>query len=246
MKALYATLLVVILDQASKLYIKGFAIPFLKFNHEGMSHGHSVSVIGDFFHITFVENPGMAFGIEINPTTKLLVSIFSIVASIGLFYYLYTVRNQSLSLRLSLALILGGAIGNLIDRVFYGIFFEYGKLFYGRVVDFLDFDFFNLTVFGRTYERFPIFNVADSAVTVGVLLMLIFYKKHQQESDAELAAEQAINAPTIQTDAAVVPDIETVETPVLSNHISDSLPVESTEPGIVIPAEHKNESGKPE
>ena len=173
----------VLLDQASKLYIKGFAIPFLHYNHEGMSHGRSVSVIGEFFRITYVENPGMAFGIEVTPTTKLWISIFSIVASIGLFYYLYSVRKHNFSLRLSLALILGGAIGNLIDRVFYGVFYDYAPIFYGRVVDFLHFSW--------GARSFPIFNVADSAVTIGVCLMLIFYKQNQEEPAAESAADAA-------------------------------------------------------
>ncbi len=224
MKALYATLLVVIIDQVTKLYIKGFALPFLKFNHDGLPYAHSISVIGDFFRITFVENPGMAFGIEINPVTKLLVSVFSIIASMGLFYYLYSVRNQSFSLRLSLALILGGAVGNLIDRVFYGVLYEYAPLFYGRVVDFFDFNFFDIRIFGRPYERFPIFNIADSAVTVGVLLMIIFYKKHQEESDAELAAEQGIDN-TITTESQVIlPDVETQqELPELQNQTVDPV-----------------------
>jgi signal peptidase II len=169
---LLITLFVVLLDQASKLYIKGFAIPFLHYNHDGMGHGFSNPVIGDYFRITYVENPGMAFGIEITPLTKLLVSLFSILASIGLFYYLYRVRKQGLSLRISLALILGGAIGNLIDRVFYGVFYDYAPLFYGRVVDFLHFSYGT--------RSFPIFNVADSAVTIGVLTLLLFYKKHEE------------------------------------------------------------------
>ncbi len=173
MKALFATLIVVLLDQASKLYIKGFAIPFLHFNHDGMSHGRSLPVMGDFFRITYVENPGMAFGIEVTPTIKLFICLFSILASIGLFYYLYTVRKHNFSLRLSLALILGGALGNLIDRLFYGVFYDYAPLFYGRVVDFLHFSY--------GARSFPIFNVADSAVTVGVCLMLLFYKQNQEE-----------------------------------------------------------------
>jgi signal peptidase II len=61
--------------------------------------------------------------------------------------------------------------------MFYGVFYGYAPLFYGKVVDFLDFDFFDITIFGRSFDRFPIFNVADAAVTIGVVLLLVFYNK---------------------------------------------------------------------
>ncbi|MBI5727215.1 MAG: signal peptidase II [Ignavibacteriales bacterium] len=191
MNSLYITLIVVIIDQVTKLLVKGFAIPFLGITHQGMGHGQSIPLIGNFFQLTFVENPGMAFGIDLNPTSKLWISVFSIIASGGLVYYLYTVRKQSLSLRIALALILGGAIGNLIDRTLYGVFFDYAPLFYGRVVDFFDVEFWDITLFGRTYDRFPIFNIADSAVSIGVGILLLFYKKHQAEAEALDAAEVA-------------------------------------------------------
>lgn len=192
MRVLFVTLAVVLLDQATKLAVKGFSLPFLNIHHYGMFHGERIRVFGNFFQFTFVENPGMAFSIEVNPSAKLWISVFSVVASIGLAVYLYSVRRQSFSLRLSLALILGGAIGNLIDRVFYGVFYGYAPLFYGKVVDFLDFDFFNIDLFGRSYDRFPIFNIADTAVTVGVMLMLLFYKKHQQEMEGTVTVETAV------------------------------------------------------
>ena len=108
----------------------------------------------------------------------------------GLLIYLYIVRNKSLSLKLAIALILGGAIGNLIDRMFYGVLFDYAPLFYGKVVDFFDFDFFNFTILGRNYERWPIFNIADASVTIGVLILLFFYK--QTKSTEEVDSNQAI------------------------------------------------------
>lgn len=185
MQVLIITAIIVFVDQATKMIIKGFAIPFLDFRWDGMYHGQRIPVIGEFFQFTFVENPGMAFGIELGTTMKFLISVFSIAASVGLFLYLVKVRTQSWSLRISLALILGGAIGNLIDRVFYGVFYGYAPLFYGHVVDFFDFDFFNLEILGRTYDRFPIFNVADAAVTVGVFILLLFYKQHSEEFSVE-------------------------------------------------------------
>jgi len=146
-----------------------------------MYPGQSIPVIGDFFKITFIENPGMAFGFNPGSDFKLWISIFSIIASVGLFIYLYSSKNSSLSLRIALALILGGAIGNLIDRAFYGLIYDYAPVFYGKVVDFLDFDFFNFTIFGRNYDRWPIFNIADASVTVGVLILILFYKRPKEE-----------------------------------------------------------------
>lgn len=183
MKALYLTFIVVIVDQVTKLFVKGFSIPFLGIDYDGMYLGQMIPVWGDFFRFTFVENPGMAFGYDPGSSFKLIISIFSLVASIGLVFYLFAIRNKSLSLRIAIALILGGAIGNLIDRTFYGVIFDYAPLFYGKVVDFFDFDFFNFTLFGRSYDRWPVFNIADAAVTIGVLILVLFYKKHQDEDE---------------------------------------------------------------
>ncbi len=184
MKALYLSLAIVVVDQVTKLLVKGFAIPFLGLNYEGMYLGQMIPVWGDFFRLTFVENPGMAFGYDPGDSFKLIISIFSLVASIGLVIYLYAIRDKSLSLRIAIACILGGAVGNLIDRTFYGVFFDYAPLFYGKVVDFFDFDFFNFTLFGRSYDRWPVFNIADAAVTIGVLILILFYKKNGEKIEA--------------------------------------------------------------
>lgn len=190
MKILYLSLFIVISDQVSKLFVKGFSIPFLNIKIDGMGLGQSIKVIDDFFKITFVENPGMAFGIDVGVNSKLLLSLFSLVASIGLIYYIYKIRNESLVNRLSLALILGGAFGNFIDRAFYGLFYDYAPLMYGRVVDFFQVEFWDFTLFGKTYETWPIFNVADASVTIGVILMLLFhgriYDKKEDEKTEEL------------------------------------------------------------
>jgi len=181
LRVLYLSLAIVVADQISKFYIKGISIPFLNIKFEGMYFGESIPVIGDFFKITFTENPGIAFGFDPGSDFKLFISVFSLVASIGLLIYLFTVRNKSLSLKLAIALILGGAVGNVIDRMFYGLIYDYAPLFYGKVVDFFDFDFFNFSIFGRSYDRWPIFNIADAAVSVGVLILLFFYKHHEAE-----------------------------------------------------------------
>lgn len=193
MRVLYLSLVVVVIDQVTKLFVKGFAIPFLNINFDGMYLGQMIPVIGDFFRITFVENPGMAFGYDPGSSFKLAISLFSFAASIGLIFYLYVIKDKSLSLRFAIALILGGAIGNLIDRTFYGVFFEYSPLFYGRVVDFFDFDFFDFTLFGRSYDRWPVFNIADASVTIGVLILILFYKKHQAEDEENDSIETVVS-----------------------------------------------------
>jgi signal peptidase II len=185
LKVLYVSLGVVIADQITKLMVKGFSIPFLNINHTGMLEGERVPVIGNFFRLTYIENPGMAFGFDPGLDMKIWVSLFSLFASIGLLIYFYYIRKKSFVLRLAIAFILGGAIGNMIDRMFYSVFYQYGPLFYGRVVDFLDFDFFKFSIFGRTFDRWPIFNIADSAVTIGVLILIFFYRSEKAEDGKE-------------------------------------------------------------
>jgi signal peptidase II len=175
LRVLFVTLGIVLLDQITKLLVKGFSLPFFDFYHQGMQIGQSIPVIGDFLRLTFVENPGMAFGIEIGG--RLFLTIFSLIASIGIFYYIYRVRNEAFIIRLTLAMILGGAIGNLIDRSFYGVIFGDAPLFFGKVVDFIDMDFFHINFLGIHMDRFAVFNIADASVSTGIVLMLLFYKK---------------------------------------------------------------------
>jgi len=192
LKVLYVTLVVFLTDQISKLAVKGFSIPSINFNWEGMHYGQSINVIGDFLRITFVENSGMAFGLEVGVIQKFFLTTFTFIAAIGLFYYLYKSQKRDFPLRLGLALILAGALGNLIDRAFYGIIFNYAPLLYGRVVDFIQVEFWDFTLFGNTYETWPIFNIADSAVTIGVAIILLFHKDNapiEDEKQAELSNE---------------------------------------------------------
>jgi signal peptidase II len=195
MRVVYVTGLVVLLDQVAKLYIKGFEIPFLHLYHAGIPLGASYSIFGDYLRITFIENPGMAFGIDVGG--KLFLTIFSIVASIGIFLYLYKIRGEALVIRFALALILGGAMGNLIDRVFYGVVFGESSLFYGKVVDFIDVDFFNLDFLGVHLSRFPVFNLADSAVSIGVVMLLVFHRRFTESETG--AATLPTSAPALDT-----------------------------------------------
>jgi signal peptidase II len=189
------TLVVVILDQITKLKVKGIKIPFLNLNLEGMTLGSSKDVLGNFFKITFIENPGMAFGIEIGG--KLTLTIFTLLATFLIMYFIFKNRNEGTYLRMSLAFILGGAVGNLIDRMFYGVVYGYAPLFFGKVVDFLHFNIPDFHIFGKSFYSWPIFNVADISVTIGFIMILVGYgkifKKKSIPQEYENAQTEIIN-----------------------------------------------------
>lgn len=174
MRVLILTALIVLSDQITKILVKGITIPALGLDIQGMRYGSSNPVIGEFFRLTYIENPGMAFGIDLGG--KMFFSVFSVLASLAILFYLFNCRKEPIGFRLSLALILGGAVGNLIDRVFYGVIFNEGPLFYGKVVDFFDVDFFDITIGSYHMTRWPVFNIADASVTVGVILLLFFHR----------------------------------------------------------------------
>ena len=141
MRVLFFSAIIVIADQISKSIIK-----------YSMHLYESIPAIPGFFHLTYVVNRGMAFGIDL-PIGIGIFSFLSIIISCFLVFILWRERENILLVRIALALILGGAIGNLIDRILFS-----------EVVDFLDF------MIGDYH--WYIFNIADSAVTVGIILML--------------------------------------------------------------------------
>ena len=112
-----------------------------------------MNLLGNFLKFTYIENPGLAFSIRV-PNIAIFTGI-SMVASLIVIYYIYKYRNESYRITFPLALILGGALGNLIDR-----------LRFARVVDFID--------VGVGSFRWPVFNVADSAVSIGLILFIYF------------------------------------------------------------------------
>src|SRR5262245_47614765 len=142
MRILIISVAIVVLDQFTKLAIK--ARFFL---------GESIDLLGNYLRFTYIENPGMAFGIRIGG--KYFFTIFASIATLVILYYLYRIRHERFASRLALAFILGGAAGNLIDRYAYG-----------QVIDFID--------VGLGDTRWPVFNVADSAVTVGMIMLIAF------------------------------------------------------------------------
>ncbi len=186
MRVLILSFVIVLSDQVTKLFVKGITVPSLGIHVKGLAYGFSRPLLGDFLRLTYIENPGMAFGIDIGG--KLFFSIFSIIASIAIVVYLYRSRRDAIGFRIALAMILGGAVGNLIDRMFYGVIFGDAPLFYGRVVDFLDIDFFDFSLLGHHFSRWPVFNVADAAVTLGVILLLVFHRSALGAGKTEVAA----------------------------------------------------------
>ncbi len=197
-KAWWSALIIVsmiVIDQVLKIYIKThFAL-------------HDSIRVTPWFYILFVENEGMAFGMEF--FDKIFLTVFRMLASGLLIWYLCSLcrRQAPMGYIACISLITAGAMGNIVDCVFYGVLFDhsygqvaqflpagggYAPLFYGKVVDMLYFPIIDsrwpawMPFWGG--ERFiffsPVFNIADACITVGVLAMLIFhYKQFSQELD---------------------------------------------------------------
>lgn len=211
-KAVLLIIAVLLIDQISKIYIK---------THFVLSE--EIKVLGlDWFRIHFLENNGMAWGKEFGGKSgKLFLTVFRLFAIVGIGYWLWdSVRNNANKILITaISLIFAGALGNIIDSVFYGIFFTdsyhrvaeflppeggYNPLFHGKVVDMLyfpivdtmlpdwipnlSFDMPNWVplVGGKHYSIFenrnftffdPVFNVADTAISTGVGLLIVFNKK---------------------------------------------------------------------
>ena len=137
---------------------------------------HESIRITDWFYIYFTENNGMAFGMEI--FDKLFLTSFRVLAAIGIGWLLakYVKQNYKTGFIVCVALILAGAVGNIIDCVFYGRIWNYAGWFHGKVVDMLYFPIIRNAA-GECVFFQPVFNIADSFITVAVFLIIIFYRK---------------------------------------------------------------------
>jgi signal peptidase II len=185
-KSILLITLILLVDQATKIYVK------LNF---GL--GEQVNVLS-WFKIYFIENNGMAFGMEL--IGKLFLTLFRIVAVVALAYYIRLLIKKQIRTGyiLAVSLVLAGAAGNIIDSLFYGLIFDasnymgpvasmfpdgggYAGLFYGKVVDMFYFPIIKNSA-GQTLFFSPIFNVADSAISVAVGIILIFFRKELNES----------------------------------------------------------------
>ncbi|APQ17121.1 lipoprotein signal peptidase [Maribacter hydrothermalis] len=195
-KSILFILLILIIDQWSKIYIKTHFVL-----------GESVEVF-NWFKILFIENEGAAWGAKLSDILpisddmgKLVLTIFRLFAIFGIGYWLFDVikKKASNTLIWAVSLIFAGALGNIIDSVFYGVMFNdsynevatlfsddpYGKIFYGKVVDMLYFPMVDATwpswmpmVGGQNFRFFePVFNIADTAISTGVGILLVFNKR---------------------------------------------------------------------
>ena len=184
-KSILLIILLLLIDQASKIYIKlNFAL------------GDEVEVI-PWFKILFIENNGMAFGMEL--VGKLFLTLFRITAVVFLSYFISKLirQNARQGYILAISMLTAGAAGNIIDSVFYGVIFNestpyqvatlfpegggYASLFYGKVVDMLYFPLITNAGGETVFFRY-IFNVADSCVTVSVFIILLFFRKDLNHS----------------------------------------------------------------
>lgn len=198
--------MVVLIDQILKIWVK---------THFYLGEEY---VITDWFRLLFIENNGMAFGMEFG--SKLFLTLFRIGLVAALIWYICRIRNAvrvRIGYIVCLALIVAGALGNIIDCVLYGLVFNnpmppqvaqlfppdggYGTLFHGRVVDMFYFPLFSfvwpswIPVLGGTEFEFfrPIFNFADAAITVGIIALILFYHR-------EIASPSVLSQPEISTE----------------------------------------------
>jgi signal peptidase II len=200
-------LLVIIIDQTTKLLV-----------HEHMYLHQEINVIGDWFRLHYLLNPGMAFGIRWNNEFgKLALTVFRIGAMFGIGYYLWKMASKEAhkGFLWCMALILGGAVGNVIDSTFYGVFLNNHPIgsptpwFHGQVIDMLFFPIFEFYVpewvpfKGGEYFLFfsPVFNIADSSIFVGVVIILIWQRKffkvhHDDHEEIQSAASSGVVSPS--------------------------------------------------
>lgn len=191
-------LTVIILDQILKIWVK---------THFYLNEDLEIT---SWFHLHFIENNGMAFGMEFGP--KIFLTIFRLVLAGALIWVLVRIKGMAAvktGFLVCLALIIAGAIGNIIDCVFYGVIFNnpmppevaqmfpagggYATLFHGRVVDMLYFPLFSFTwpgwmpgVGGQEFLFFqPVFNLADAAISCGMIAVLIFYPRQLTLSSSD-------------------------------------------------------------
>jgi len=171
LKIIFLSLILFLIDQISKLIVRGFNLPWFNLNYNGLYPGESKPVINNVLHLTLVENPGIAFGIDPGESFRDLILIITILTCIGFLAYLIFAKNADNKVRISIALILGGAAGNLFDRIFYGYFYNYAPLFQGNVVDFLDIRLFRLFIFDNIQGNY-VFNFADLSILSGVFILI--------------------------------------------------------------------------
>lgn len=247
-RVLITVLIVLFIDQLIKFWIK---------THYQI--GEETLLLGEWFKLHFTENPGMAFGWILpfdNPqTSKIFLSVFRIFAVAGIGYYLSLLvkRDAPKGLIISISLIFAGALGNILDSAFYGLIFNestqfavaefmpesggYTGFLQGKVVDMFRFDV-NLYWGGKAHSIFPpVFNFADSAITVGVALIIINQKKYFATKEDELEDDGSAEEPpvgaeeetTVENTTSAEEAIPPVEEPETTEQSEESPSNESAE-----------------
>ena len=184
------SLLVIAIDQGSKMLVY--------FNMDRGTSGQ-IKIFGDWFKLHYLTNPGMAFGMELPfENSKIVLTLFRVLAMVAIGYYLYLMSNKQTSkgLLICIAMILGGAIGNLIDSIFYGVLLDNHNYlsptpwFHGEVIDMFYIDIWEgqlpgwIPFFGGNYMAlWPVFNVADASIFVGITIILIWQRSFFKEED---------------------------------------------------------------
>lgn len=209
------TLLLIALDQGVKLAVHFYMAP---------GFAGQVKLVGDWFKLHYVLNPGMAFGMQLgHEYGKLLLSVFRLFAMVGIGYYLVHLARRGApdGLLWAMSMILAGAVGNVIDSTLYGVFLNnapYGSptpWFHGQVIDMIFVDVWEgfipewVPVWGGQYYSTPIFNVADSCIFVGVCLILFFQRRFfgEQHVEDSLLPTSGPDA----TEASVLPTAEFID-----------------------------------
>jgi signal peptidase II len=192
-------LVIIVIDQVSKMLV-----------YHNMYLHQEINVLGDWFRLHYLLNPGMAFGLKWESEFgKLALSVFRLAAMVGIGYYMWRMTKKDVhpGFLWCMALILGGAVGNVIDSTFYGVFLENHlpcsptPWFHGQVIDML---FFPIIEFywppwvpvlgGEDFLFFsPVFNIADSAIFLGVVFILIYQKKFFTDKVSQPTDDQQVN-----------------------------------------------------
>lgn len=202
LKYFLISLAVIVVDQIVKMLVH---------NNMTMGTNGQIMIFGDWFKLHYLTNPGMAFGMKLNfEYGKLLLTVFRIGAMFAIGYYLYSlvVKGAHKGLLICIGLILGGAIGNLIDSIFYGVLLDNAPFdapspwFHGQVVDMFYIDIWEgylpnwIPILGGDYMAlWPVFNIADASIFVAICIILIyqkiFFKKEEEENQNEDPSEVA-------------------------------------------------------
>lgn len=229
---------IIVIDQTSKLLV-----------HHFMDLHDEINVIGDWFRLHYLLNPGMAFGIRWNNEFgKLALTVFRIGAMFGIGYYLWKMawRRTHPGFLWCMALILGGAVGNVIDSTFYGVLLNNHPpgsatpWFHGQVIDMLFFPLFEFTwpewiptIGGERFLFFsPVFNIADSSIFVGVVVILLFQRRFFKEKFSDNAhRDGGIHASDngLAHDAEHMPDQNQVQSD-LGQGMTSPMPEEPSKP----------------